>query len=211
MASQIIICNNALAEIAADPINSIDEESLSARECARIWGPLLAEFMEWADWEHAIIRTVLAGQENDRAGEWRYRYAAPSDIGRIRRLVPHWEHAQCGAISGPFTTPFTDTLGLPAYMLAGGSLYTNLPDASIEYITTNIEIGRVRPLGARALELEMAARLTMAIKKSRELKGDLIKQAEVARSRAVAAEENRQHVLEPTYVSAAEYARWGST
>jgi len=64
-------------------------------------------------------------------------------------------------------------------------------------------------LTARAVALELAARLAMPLKKSRELKKEKVAEAEVARQRAIAESENRSPRRQTDYISEADYARWG--
>jgi hypothetical protein len=61
----------------------------------------------------------------------------------------------------------------------------------------------------RAISLEMAVRMAIPLKKNRELKGDLIKQAQVAMERAIADDMNRSPVQTPDYVTDVEIARNG--
>lgn len=210
MASELDLCNNALAEIAADPISSIDERSLQARECRRILPIVLAEFLSWTAWDHSIKRVTLAAQANTRNGEWLYSYAVPSDMTEAVAIVPAYDQALSSAPSvGPFPFPAIAGLGRLPFIIEGGALYTNVATASLQYQSSEAQIGKIRPMEARAIELELAARLAMPIKKSRELKGDLIKQAEVAKARAIAESENRSPTMQTSYVSEVEYARSG--
>lgn len=210
MASELDLCNNALAEIAADPISSIDEKSLQARECRRFLPIILSEFMTWTAWDHNIKRVTLAAQANDRGGEWLYNYAQPSDMAEAIAIVPAYDRALVSAPAvGPYPFPAIAGLGAIPYLLEGGAIYTNVRGAGLQYQSSEPQIGKIRPLEARAIELELAARLAMPIKKSRELKGDMIKQAEVAKARAIAESENRSPRSQTAYVSDAEYARAG--
>lgn len=210
MASQLTLCNNALAEIAADPISSIDENSIQGRECARIFPQIIQEFLTWADWDYTTTRVILALQTNDRLGEWLYKYASPSNVAQAQRVLPTFD-TQLGAMpqAGPFTAPMIETVGCYPFLISEGSIYTNVPDAVLEYTSTEVQIGQIGATEARAIELELASRLAMPIKKSRELKGDLIKQAEVAKERAIADCENRNPKQQPNYISAVEWARAG--
>ena len=210
MADRLTLCNNALAEIAADPINSLVERSIGGRECLRFYPQVLAEMLTWTDFDFAIRRVGLALTANDRLGEWLYRYGRPSDLAVALRIVPL---VATQAINlpefGPYRFPEWDELGPRPFLLADGAIYANEENAILEYQRNTVEEARIDPLTARAMELELAARLAMPIKKSRELKGDLIKQAEVARQRAVAASENRHPRRQTDYISPVEYARLG--
>lgn len=209
MADRLTIYNNALAEIAADPISNEDEVSLQARECRRVFPSILEEFLSWSDWGYSTVRVELALLTNDRLGEWIYRYAQPSDMAEANHILPKFEDQISWPDVGPFTTPGILALGAYPFEISGDSIYCNVENAILEYQSTEVQIGKIRALERRALELDLASRLAMPIKKSRELKGDLIKQAEVARARAVADNENRHPRIAPNYISPVEYAREG--
>ncbi len=59
MASVVSICNEALAEISADAIESLDERSVSAVECSRAFDNVLSDVLARHDWE--FNRTRVAG------------------------------------------------------------------------------------------------------------------------------------------------------
>ncbi|UXC93127.1 hypothetical protein EGM87_22795 [Sphingobium sp. RSMS] len=210
MASQLGICNEALSEIAADPINSIEEASSSAFYCRMHYASVLEELLGWTDWDWAIRRVTLAAQANDRLGEWLYRYAKPTGMAEALRVLPTVTQQVTGLpVVGPFPFPAWDALGKLPFAMAAGSIYTNVADAILEYQINAVDPAVIDRFAARAASLELAARLAMPLKKSRELKGDMIKQAELAKQRAVAESENRQPRSQTDYVSTVEYARMG--
>lgn len=210
MPDRLTICNNALAEIAADPISSLDEKSLGARECLRIFPQVFSEMLTWTEWDFVNRRVTLALLTNDRSSEWLYRYGKPADMAEANMVIPGGQEAAGSLPSvGPYVFPRNDALGRFPFLIAGGSIYSNVKAAVLEYQTNEVEVGAVDALTSRALELELAARLAMPIKKSRELKTDMIRQAEVARQRAVAESENRNPRSSIDYISPVEYAREG--
>ncbi|WP_341896454.1 hypothetical protein [Sphingobium sp. YR657] len=210
MATQVGICNEALSEIAADPINSIDEKSSSAFYCKMHYDSVLAELLTWTDWDWAIRRTTLAAQPNDRKGEWLYRYARPADMADAIRVLPSVDQqVQNLPTVGPYSFPGWDALGRLPYAAASGSIYTNVPTAIMEYQVNAVDVAVIDTLAARAASMELASRLAMPLKKSRALKGDMVKLAEAARQRAIAESENRQPRRQVDYISEVEYARMG--
>lgn len=210
MATQVGICNEALSEIAADPINSIGEASSSAFYCRMHYDSVLAEVLTWTDWEWAIRRATLAAQPNDRKGEWIYRYGRPADMAEVIRVLPAVDRQVDNLpVVGPYAFPAWDALGNLPFAAASGSIYTNVAGAMLEYQVNAVDPAVIDPLTARAAALELASRLAMPLKKSRNLKGDLIKLAEVAKQRAIAESENRAPRRQVDYVSEVEYARMG--
>lgn len=210
MATQTGICNEALSEIAADPINSIDEASSSAFYCKMHYASVLEELLGWTDWDWAIRRVTLAAQVNNRPGEWLYRYAKPVGMADALRVLPTvTDQVASLPVVGPYPFPAWDALGRLPFVMADGSIYTNVADAILEYQVNAVDPAVIDRFAARAAALELASRLAMPIKKSRELKGDLIKQAELAKQRAIAESENRQPKIQTDYISPVEYARMG--
>lgn len=210
MASQVGICNEALSEIAADPINSIEEASSSAFYCKMHYASVLEELLGWTDWDWATRRVTLAAQPNNRLGEWLYRYARPANMAEAIRVLPTVDTQVTSLpVVGPYPFPAWDALGKLPFVTADGSIYTNVADAILEYQVNAVDPAVIDRFAARAAALELASRLAMPIKKSRELKGDLIKQAELAKQRAIAESENRSPRIETDYISPVEYARMG--
>ncbi|KQN09819.1 hypothetical protein ASE85_02470 [Sphingobium sp. Leaf26] len=210
MATQIGICNDALSEVAADPIDSIDEASSSAFYCRQHYPNVIAEMMSWTDFDFLNRRTTLALRPNDRKGEWLYRYGKPNDMAEAIAVLPKVEDQRTNLpTAGPFNFPDWSALGRLPFLIAETSIYTNVANAIIEYQVNTVEPAAIDAMTARAVALELASRLAMPLKKSARLKGDLIKLAEVARQRAIAESENRNPVRETRYVSEAEYARMG--
>jgi hypothetical protein len=210
MANKVGICNEALSEIAADPINSIEEQSSSAFYCRMHYDSVMEEVLGWTDWDWVIRRVTLAAQPNDRKGEWLYRYARPTAMAEALRVLPPVDQQVTDLpVVGPYPFPAWDALGRLPFVTADGSIYTNVAAAILEYQVNAVDPAVIDRFAARAAALELAARLAMPIKKSRDLKGDLIKQAEVAKQRAIAESENRSPRRQTDYVSEVEYARMG--
>lgn len=210
MATQVGICNEALSEIAADPINSIDEKSSSAFYCQMHYNSVLAEVLTWTEWDWAIRRVTLAAQSNDRKGEWLYRYGRPADMAEAIRVIPAVDQqVDSLPVVGPYSFPAWDALGKLPFATASGSIYTNVAGAIIEYQVNAVDPAVIDPLAARAASLELASRLAMPLKKSRNLKGDMVKLAEVAKQRAIAESENRAPRRQVDYISEVEFARMG--
>jgi hypothetical protein len=210
MATQVGICNEALSEIAADPIASIDERSTSAVYCKLHYPNVLAEMLTWTDWDFVIRRVTLAAQPNDRKGEWLYRYGKPADMADAIRVLPAVDRqVESLPVVGPYAFPAWDALGKLPFIIANGSIYTNVAAALLEYQVNAVDPAVIDPLTARAVALELSARLAMPLKKSRELKKEKVAEAEVARQRAIAESENRSPRRQADYISEVEYARMG--
>lgn len=209
MASLISLCNQALAEIAKDEIASLDEGSYEAKQCTRFAEPLLTEMIDWSD-EIPLGRTrgALALTANDRDAEWLYAYAAPSDLGSPITIRETADAAYGLPISGPFDFPLQDRDSI-AFAFEGGKIYTNVENAVLVYSRSTITAGDLSPLMQRAFVLELAARLAGPLSKDQRVVDAKARQAETARQRAIADEENKNPRRSTRYVSEAEYARHG--
>lgn len=198
MASRIEIKNEALMELPANILTAEDEHSIEARETARAYAACKSDLLESHDWGFATRRAVLAQTTNDRTFEWLFAYAAPSDLARPRYLVPDFEGLGLGLpVPGSTVPPYFEVwsglnlVGFNSFLIENGVIYSSFETATLEYGTKDVDEPDMPALFRRALALELASRLAMPIKKDRTLKGDLIKAAEAAKSRAMAENDNR--------------------
>lgn len=208
MAALIDLCNRALAQIAAGQIADFSEGSMEAREVSRFASPLLLEVADWAEWQWMIKRQALASVANDRPAEWLYAYAEPADLAQPLGLRQVEDDATDLPIAGPYPFPQQDAMPL-AYLHEGSRIYANVPTATLIYARSTLEAGDMPPLVARAFELELAARIALPIKKDAKVAQVLQQQAEMARARAIADEENKRVHRPVRYASDAEFARAG--
>lgn len=209
MASLIALCNQALAEVAKGQIASIDESSLEARECNRFAQSLLNEMADWSD-EIPLGRKrgALAEIANDRPAEWLYAYAAPDDMATPIAVRQVQDAAGDLPTSGPWTFPWQDTEDL-AFLHENGVIFSNVETPTLIYTVDTIEAATLSPLMQRAFVLELAARIAGPLGKDPKMVEAKARQAEVARQRAVADEENKNPRRGRRYTSDAEYARHG--
>lgn len=220
MASRLQIKNMALAELPDAPIASENESSLQARETERFYEPCLKELMEAHEWGFANKRVALAAIVNDREHEWGYAYQLPADLGTPIGIVPDWSSIVSGVTPGLSASSITSLYGdcpqvltseyLKDYVIEGTTLYSHIENAILEYGTATVIESQMTALFQRALALELASRIAMPLGKSRELKGDLIQAAEIAKARAMADDDNRHPRRHSEgYVSEVERARMG--
>ena len=194
---KVSICNNALDELPAENIQSIDDvESVGARACKRHYQPVLSDLLAEWEFEGAIRRQVLVPTSNDRPGEWGFAYAEPSSVASLIRVLPYRDPAiepevvvLPGQVLSPNVGYLPQNVGLP-FLRNNGKIYTNANGAVLEFATMEPDLGRMTPLFLRAFELELASRICMPVIKSRGRKKELVAEAEVARSRAIADDRN---------------------
>ncbi|MES2043590.1 MAG: hypothetical protein V4475_06920 [Pseudomonadota bacterium] len=174
MTISLSTCNLALGELRTAPIVDIAEDTLEARECARYYPQCLRTLLERHDWAFANRRASLAElADNDRAAEWAHAYVLPAGCATPLRLV-------------------TADGGTSDFIVENRTLYTQLGNAVLEYAASDVTDGEMPGLFIDALAYSLAARLAVPIRDSREMKGQLLQQAEIAFQRAVAEDRNRQ-------------------
>jgi len=208
MATLIDSCNEALAQIAAGQIVSLTEGTIEARECKRFAEPLLLEIADWAEWHFQKRRVTLAAVANDRPAEWLYAYARPTDMAEALAIREVEEAATSLPIAGPGDFPLQDAVPIP-FLLENGVIYCNVESATLSYVSGSMDVSVLPPLVRRAFVLELAARICLPIKKDAKMAQFAAQQAEVARLRAIADEENKAPHRQTRYVSEAEWARAG--
>lgn len=196
MPSVLDTCNEALAEIGAGSIASLDEPSIEAAACKRFYQSTVHDMIELHDWGFAKRRTMLARILNDRNFQWLYAYAKPMDVASLVAILP----SDARLVEG---------LGPIRYEEDAGAIYTNVARAMLEYTTQNINPGAMPALFRRALVYELAARLAMPVMKDRKVKGDMIQLSEATRLRAMADDLNRHPRRQVEYLDDVSRLRMG--
>lgn len=198
--SQIEIYNLAIARLPAEPIVSVDEDSLPARECRRFYPEVLSDMLEGPhDWGYANQRVRLAMlATNDRPSEWAYAYQVPSNVGNAIRVLPDLESLGLGLPVPLPGDPYAESWGnlwatieMP-YEIDGQTLYTDASGASLDYTINDIAGVPVPGLAVTAFTIDLAARICVPVKKDSAREKELVTAAEVAWQRAIADDNNRQ-------------------
>ena len=215
MPAKLELYNLAVAELPAQQIASLDEQGLEARECRRSYPQVIAEMLAWGRWSFQNRRVVLAAVTNTRDAEWTYAYAVPSDMGVALRIVPDFDALGLdipvplpGQPYGETWASFVVQYEAP-YIIENGVIYTNTESASLEYGINDITEVALGPDVVRAITVDLAARLAMPVKKDKDLRKELLAEAELWWQRAMANDANRQpaYYPDPGYLPEALAAR----
>lgn len=213
--SRLSICNLGLVQVPAEAIASVNEQSLEARECARVYDQSYKMLLEAHEWDFNIWRDALAALTNDRTAEWLYAYAVPVGMASPLRVIPNIA-AVAGAyvpLAGQRLSPVWNPYGPNPYaidfIIVGTTLYTNEPDAILEYSKGTVDEGRLTAMFVDAFALDISSRVVMPILKSRERQKELVSAAEIAKQRAIADDINRNPQRQWAGPSEAELARGG--
>lgn len=89
MRSTVSNCNMALANIGADPINAITEDSVEAETCKLFYDELVELMLREHRWKFTVKSATLVQMSTDTylaPADWTYRYVYPSDCRRIEKL-----------------------------------------------------------------------------------------------------------------------------
>ena len=194
MAVSLTICNLALGDLRASGIGDISEASLEAQMCARYYPHALQVLLDTNyAWSFATRIAALAERStNDRSSEWTKAYSLPADCAQPLRLV--WP-ANLSNVPvrryWPYPWPANPNWGQD-FVVEGGVLFTQVEGAVLEYASTDVDETAMPAPFKEALRKRLAAELAVPLRDSREMKGDLLKEAEIAKQEAIANDRNRQ-------------------
>lgn len=227
MRSLTAIANEAIAELPAHPITSLDDGSREAEECARFLPGIVSELIGYHDWDFVNRRVALAQVTNDRPGEYEYAYALPGQLASPIKLIrPEVGNSIFSVATGSgvsiidvIVTPmlFWPTTQLPHaaidYDIASGVLYTDLEQAILEYSTDALEPATWTALFAKAVIMELAARIYRPLLGEKGDSGELREKRGIAMmylNRAVADDLNRNPRERRAFVAEGVAARLGA-
>lgn len=207
--SKLQIWNMALAELPEQRIDSLDDVNLASDFLSDQYQPAIEFLLEDHSYDFATRREPLAQVANDRPNEWRFAYRLPRDLARPLHLLPY-SGSEASAV--PVYSWIGRARGLEArtpFRIGGGNLYSDIEGAVLEYATNTVAENQFTAKFARALALELAARVVMPIKKDTKRQGELIRMAEVARERAKADDMNRDRESTRDFIPEFMLARMG--
>jgi len=154
MVSKVGLANMALDILAVDNIASIDESSTTARKVKARIDDVIEAVLEMSDWTFARKIAALAEVTNDTWTErYERKYDLPNDMLKARRLVP--------LIDARNDQPIP-------YSLAGGALYTDEPEAKLQYTYTNTDISSWPMSFVEAVAAYLARQIAMPLTRKRQ-------------------------------------------
>lgn len=181
MASEVDICNLALAHIGAEAqVASISppDGSVEAGYCKRFYPIVRRELLESANWQFSMKRVALAEVTNPST-VWTYAYALPSDCIDALRILPlalasdanmAWPSA--AFVDWPINVAMLDDLfsekGSSNFTIEGTTLLTNEPDAVLKYKADVTDTTKFTGQFVTAFGMLMASYLSGPIIKGQE-------------------------------------------
>ncbi|WP_321337787.1 hypothetical protein [Breoghania sp.] len=154
MASQVEICNLALAALGKDGISSLTEASTAARYCSLFWKPMLDSLLQSYPWGFAGKTQSLAEVANDKPGQWLYAYSKPSGCLKIRYVAPDYSEGEALLLTKKqeFAHP---------YAVEGQVIYCNLSPAYLVFTRRVTDASLFPPMFVDAIWAHLSARLAM--------------------------------------------------
>lgn len=197
--SRLDVSNEAIALLPAEPISSVDENSLPARECRRSYPSVISALLEGPhDYSFANQRALMAQlATNDRPSEWAYAYALPANLGSPIRVLPDFDSLGIGIPVPLPGDPYAEAWSTWAtsfetpYEIQGSTLFSNTQNATLEYTINDVAGLNVSRLFLDALALRLAAKICVPVKKDSDRESKLMTAAEAAEQRAIADDRNR--------------------
>lgn len=183
MASDVSICNQALAHVGAGTINALTEATAEARNCSLFYTTARDSLLAAYPWSWARKRESLAEVDNDLATKWQYAYTLPADCLR------------------PIYVQDEDELGDEhegyAYQVVGRTLYCDVSPAFLTYVYRLDDPAQYPAPFEEALAWSVASRIAMPLTKDARIRNDAIEMAARARVAAEVIDANgEQHRLD---------------
>lgn len=190
--SKTEIFNIALAEVPAAAVTSDSENTPEAKACRRFYDACLNELIDGFAWRFATKQAVLAEIPNTRTDEWVYAYQLPSDCAKpLALVVPKVQLQYPGDPGDAYPSDLLNGRAIP-YELQGTTIFTNQYQATLRYIRSDVVCADLPPLVAKALYLELAARVAGFLTQRDDRKGALLGLARDAREAAQVADRQKQ-------------------
>tara|TARA_R110000803_G_scaffold4054_6_gene13891 strand:- start:5726 stop:6388 length:663 start_codon:yes stop_codon:yes gene_type:complete len=206
MASQVEICNLALANIHAKSINSITENTVEAQYCKLKYQFVLDFMVRSAQWNFTHKQQALALTETSLF-TWVYAYQYPSDCIKLNYLLsrvdsssastdglayrPQYEGVDRGLIMGRTRVPF-EVVTADGVRLIGA----NEPDLRIDYQSRASDPNKFDSMFIMAMAWYLAAEIALPIiggSSGREMRSDALKMYQMTMAEALAADANEQY------------------
>lgn len=173
--SDISICNKALSRIKQQPLSGslTDPANLNkhaARECNLWYKTVVRQVLTSHHWGLATVRTLLAQEAtNDRPGEWMYAYVPPSDMAFPVSVGPDLSATSTISYYAGLNYILATLNGRPVFRFEKGVLFSNEPNAALDYVSFNITEQDFNEAVEGLVVLFLAAQLARSVAKDDKL------------------------------------------
>jgi len=159
MASEVSICNRALALLGANTITSLTDGSTEANVCNAVYADARDAVLRAFPWSCAIQRTTLAQLSTAPVWDFKKAYSLPND---------------------PYCIAVLDLKETSQYRTEGRTLVCNTDTATIKYVARITDPGQFDPAFVFALASRIGAEVSYALTQNRSLSNDMWQMSEKA-------------------------------
>jgi hypothetical protein len=152
MASEVSICNRALAMLGANTITSLTDGSTEANVCNAVYADARDTILRAYPWSCAIQRATLAQLTTAPVWGFDKAYSLPND---------------------PYCIAVLDMKELTSYRVEGRTLVCNTDTATIKFVARITDAGQFDPSFVFALATRIAAEISYALTQNRSLSNDM--------------------------------------
>tara|TARA_R110000803_G_scaffold52732_2_gene108468 strand:- start:9729 stop:10310 length:582 start_codon:yes stop_codon:yes gene_type:complete len=188
MASEVQICNLALAKVGEEQITSLGEDSKVARLCNLVYEPQRDAVLRAHPWNFAVYRENLALDTTAPAYEYSSRFALPTDFLRLLG---------------------TNMLDTSEFVIESGYILCDESSLIAKFIKRVTDANQFDWLFIECLSAKIAAELAIAIADNRALSVDLFNlyKVKLAEARSTDAQEGTpQNLIADTWLNARQSA-----
>lgn len=198
--TDLSICNKALSRIMQQPLqgNLLDpanQQKLSGRECVRWYKPVVRELLAKHHWGLATRREPLAAIANTRSAEWLAAYQPPSDMAFPVTISPYESASQVSYYTG-LGAIYAMLYGRPVFQLVNGTLYAQVANAYLDYVSLNITEVDFNELFENLVVLFLSSKLALSVAKDKAMSDDFKNEAVGEMNLAIA---HSLNATQPTY------------
>lgn len=164
---------------------NVPEKSTQAELCSRLYPTAVSALLDMHDWSFATKRKVIPELSDEDGFGWRKVFKLPSDALRIIR-VKDYSVQRTDSRQAQWVGAFPDHDPVQAdFEVKDAKLYSDVNNAVVEYISSNVDVSRFTPTFVVALSYFLAHQLVGARVKGKEgqaLAQSLYKQFQIALS-----------------------------
>ena len=168
MPNETDVCNDALSQIGASIITAIDDNSVNANHCQRLYPQLRRSVLRSHHWNFAEARAELAQDAVPPAFEFAFSYALPALLLKIKEYN--------GANATTTTLTLFETTLPRRYKIEGRKLLTDDGEVKIVYVQDVTDPNIWDGLFYQVITTWLASKLSNAITKDSTKATELLTQ-----------------------------------
>lgn len=157
MTSEVSICNLAMSWLGTNPITSLDDDTVEAKQCKANYEPARDATLEDRNWTFAIERVILTPEVEVPAFGYSHQFLIPANIKRIVSVSN-------GAGTG------SNTMGTEVdWQKEKNKIVANLAKVYVRAVVQEKDPSRYPPTFVHALAARLAAEMAIPLTHSTSL------------------------------------------